>query len=102
MYDSSEDIIDLRDLSMIMLAYAGFMRINEVSNLRCNDLNFHEDHIVILLRKSKTDVYRDGSEIVIAKGQSCACPYAILQRYLAAANLSVMSDDYLFRPAFRS
>ncbi|XP_045209806.1 uncharacterized protein LOC123561472 [Mercenaria mercenaria] len=101
-YQDSVDIIDLRDLSMIMLAYAGFLRMNEVSNLHCNDVQFNSDHLVLKIRQSKTDVYRDGSEIVIAKSCSSACPYSMLQRYMSAAHLSINSDEYLFKPAFRS
>ena len=31
---------------MITLAYAGFLRFNELSNLRCNDITFNSDHVV--------------------------------------------------------
>ena len=73
-FKDSTDVIDLRDLTMIMLAYSGFMRIDETLNLHCNDLTFNSDHIVVKIRKSKTDIYRNGSEIVISKGSSDACP----------------------------
>lgn len=102
LYESSSDVIDLRDLAMIILAYSGFMRINEVSNLHCNDIHFKEDHLLVNVRQSKTDVYRNGSEIVIAKGTTQACPYSILQRYVTHAKISLDSDKYLFRPCFRS
>lgn len=101
-YKDCTDIIDLRDISMIMLAYAGFMRINEVCNLHCNDVQFKPDYLLLTVKNSKTDVYRKGSEIVIAKGTSFACPYSILSRYMSVANLTVQSDDFLFKPAFRS
>ena len=101
-YKNSSDIIELRDLSMIMLAYAGFMRISEVCKLKCNDVEFKDDHIVLRIVSSKTDVYRKGSEIVIAKGQTAACPYSILRRYVEAANLSLESTSFIFKPAFRS
>ena len=54
-YKNSLDIIELRDLSMIMLAYAGFMRISEVCKLKCNDVEFKDDHIVLRIVSSKTD-----------------------------------------------
>lgn len=101
-YQHTHDVIDLRDLAMIMLAYSGFMRISEVCDLKCNVIKFNSDHVVIKVRKSKTDIYRDGSEIVISKGSTTACPVTILQRYMSEANLSITSEDYLFKPAFRS
>lgn len=54
------------------------------------------------IQKSKTDIYRSGKEVSIAKGCSVACPYSMLQKYMTAAHLSVISDSYLFKPAFRS
>lgn len=101
-YGKCDDVIQLRDLCMITLAYAGFLRFSELSNLCCNDITFNSDHIVLNIRKSKTDIYRRGNEVLIAKGESSACPYSMLQRYMSAAGLSVQSDDYLFKPAFRS
>ncbi|XP_060595759.1 uncharacterized protein LOC132749863 [Ruditapes philippinarum] len=101
-YEDSCDVIDLRDLSMILLAYSGFMRIGEVCNLRCKDIVFNPDHLIVKVTQSKTDIYRDGSEIVISKGTSSACPIDMLKRYVSKANLSLSSDDFLFKPAFRS
>lgn len=78
-YDKCDDVIQLRDLCMITLAYAGFLRFSELSNLCCNDITFNSDHIVLNIRKSKTDIYRRGNEVLIAKGESSACPYSMLQ-----------------------
>jgi len=102
MYEHSTDVVDLRDLCMIILSFAGFMRFNEVSNLQCCDIQFNSDHIVIKIRHSKTDVYRQGNDVYIAKGDTLACPYTLLQRYMSVAELSVVSEGFLFKPAFRS
>ena len=101
-YENCDDVIQLRDLCMITLAYAGFLRFNELSNLRCKDVKFNSDHLVLTITKSKTDVYRRGNEVLIAKGTSSACPYNMLHRYMSVAELSVCSDYFLFKPAFRS
>ncbi|XP_060557719.1 uncharacterized protein LOC132718110 [Ruditapes philippinarum] len=102
LYQNSTDVLELRDLSMILIGYAGFLRFNELSNLLWKDVDFKIDHIVLKIQKSKTDIYRSGKEVLIAKGCSVACPYSMLQRYMTAAHLSVISDSYLFKPAFRS
>lgn len=101
-YAHSVDVITLRDLCMILLCYAGFLRYNELSELKCSDIDFKSDHLVLHIRKSKTDVYRSGKYVFIAKGSTCACPISMLKRYLAASKLSKESDSFLFRPAFRS
>lgn len=54
MYRDSTHFIDLRDLVMIILGYAGIMRMDEVNELRCYDVQFKSDHLVINVRHSKT------------------------------------------------
>lgn len=55
-----------------------------------------------IIRKSKTDQYRFGNEVVVAKGSSVACPYLMLKRYLDLTGQSVQDTGFLFRPCFRS
>lgn len=102
MYESSTDVVHLRDLCMIMLGYAGFFRFNEINDLLCSDIEFKSDHLVVKIKKSKTDVYRKGKEVLIAKGNSSACPYTLLQKYITISGMSVGSEQYLFKPAYRS
>lgn len=102
LYKESNDLGSIRDLSMILCGYSGFLRFSEISELRCNDLVFHEDHVVLKITKSKTDVYRQGKEVLIAKGSTCACPYEMLKRYLDVSKQSLDSEKYLFRPINKS
>ena len=101
-YKCSCDLADIRDLAMIVIGYTGFLRFNEISELRCNDVVFHSDHLVLKIRKSKTDVYREGRDVLIAKGTSTACPYGMLLRYFSLSELDVGSENYLFRPINKS
>ena len=48
--------------------------------------------------RSKTDVYREGNYVYIAKLENKYCPVAILRRYFEAANLELSSHLLLFRP----
>lgn len=58
---------------------------------------------MLKIRHSKTDVYRAGKEVLIAKGgSSSACPYNLLQKYLKLTCQNNTSDKYLFRPVNRS
>lgn len=102
MFADSTDVIVLRDLSIILLSYAGFLRFDEVSNLRCNDVFICDNHIKLYIRKSKTDIYRKGNEVLISKGETSACPLRMLQRYMENAKLALEGDKFLFRPACRS
>lgn len=101
-YKNSDDLADLRDLSMILLGYAGFLRFSEISELQCSDVKFEENHLVLNIRKSKTDIYREGNEVLIVKGSTSACPYVMLRKYLETSHQSLESNDYLFKPICRS
>ena len=45
-----------------------------------------DDHIVLCIKKSKTDQYRQGSEVLIAKGSTSACPVSMYLRYIDLLN----------------
>ena len=56
MFSETSDVLHLRDLTMILLGYAVFLRFNEISQLKCNDKDFKDEYIPLQSRKSKTDV----------------------------------------------
>ena len=93
----SQDLCTVRNLCMITLAYSGFLRFNELSNIRCKDLSLQDDYLKLNIPKSKTDQYRHGCEILISKGLTSACPVTMLQRYMLLANLEFESDSFLFK-----
>ena len=61
--------------------------------------NTQERKLAIICESNKTDQYRDGSVVVIARTGTDCCPMAMLKRYMRMANISVgqPSDKYLFR-----
>lgn len=88
---------DLRTVTLFILAFAGFFRINEVLQLTRGDFKFHATHCVIRVKKSKTDVLRQGNEVVIARTGKVTCPVKLLERYFSEADISDVSDHYVFR-----
>jgi len=99
MFQGSTDLTVVRDLTMILLCYSAFLRF---SQLKCHDITVKDDYLVVKIKKSKTDQYRAGDEILVSKGQSLACPYNMLMKYVGLANVNIFSDMYLFRPLYRS
>lgn len=91
----STDLVTIRDLCMITLGFAGFFRYDELSSIRCKDIKLHSDYICIQIPKSKVDQYRCGSEVVISKGISSACPYSMLIRYMDLAGLDTKSVFFI-------
>lgn len=100
-FKESEDLVVVRDLAIMSICYAGFLRFNEASNLKFGDLEFKEDHVKVLITKSKTDQFREGNEVLISKGETVACPVKILKKYLSLANIR-KGDEFIFRPLYRN
>ena len=62
---------------MILSGCAGFLWFNEINQLKCKDVEFKDDYVIIKIRKGKTDVYRSGKDVLIAKGSPSACPQSM-------------------------
>jgi hypothetical protein len=54
MFKDSVDVLIVRDLAMILSSFSGFLRYDEVSSLRFNDVKVHDNHLALHLEKSKT------------------------------------------------
>lgn len=96
------DVLILRDLCFIVLCFVGFLRFEEAIALKCNNVSFNGSDISLYLEKSKTDQYRQGSEVVISKGASAAYLVKLLHTYIMATYISLESNHYLFKPIYRS
>ncbi|CAC5384810.1 unnamed protein product [Mytilus coruscus] len=63
----STNLADLRICCLVLLSYAGFLKYSELSHLKAPNLRFYDSHVEITIVSSKTDVYRQGNVVVIAK-----------------------------------
>lgn len=86
---------DTRDIFLIILSMAAFLRESETTALRAEDVfleqvpvdNKETTTLIVFVEKSKKDQERKGHTIVIAKGAIPAlCPHAWFTRYLAKRN----------------
>ena len=50
---------------ILVLSFMGFLRFSELSNLKCSDFILHNTQIFI--ENSKTDIYRKGHWLHLAK-----------------------------------
>lgn len=84
---------------MVLLAFAGFLRFNELINIRRCDIQLFCSHVNIFIMKSKTDIFRQGAWVLIGTTGSLSCPVNMLRRYLTLAKLtSDLDEDFIFRP----
>lgn len=94
----SANLSSLRTAALFITAYCAFLRFDELAKLRCCDLVFHSlDYVKINITSSKTDVYRDGSSVLLVRTGTVACPNTILSRYFHLTCLNHNSSDFLFR-----
>ena len=94
----SANLSSLRIAALFITAYCAFLRFDELAELRCCDVNFNNsDYVKITIASSKTDVYRDGSSVLLARTGTVNCPYTIHSRYFHLAALNCNSSDFVFR-----
>lgn len=98
-FSSTRSLATYRTLSMLFIAFNGFLRFSELSTIRYSDLQFHDTHLKLYIPSSKTDVYRMGKWVHIASNETELCPIKILKTYLELAEITETSDKdvYLFR-----
>lgn len=61
------------------------------------DVSFYDVCMKINIVKSKTDVYKEGHELCIARTLGDTCPVHTLEEYILLLGVEVNSSDYLFR-----
>ena len=96
-YGSSQNLLDLRFVTMCLLGYAGFLRFDELVNNRRNDILFEDKQINLFIQKSKTDQLKHGSWLVIAKTGKDTCPVKFLSLYLSKFSIPQISCEFIFR-----
>ena len=75
----SANLSSLRIAALFITAYCAFLRFDELAKLCCCDVNFNNsDYVKITIASSETDVYRDGSSVLLARTGTVNCPYTIL------------------------
>ena len=86
-----------RTVALCLIAFAGFLRYDELSRLLCLDVTFHPGYIMIFTESSKTDQYRDGAWLPISGSSFITCPLKALNLYADMAGIDFESDLPLFR-----
>ena len=94
--DGSINLLNQRNITFCILSYAGFFRFAEVSKIRRHHICFHDVYMTIFVPSSKTDVYHQGRNCLIAKTNSELCPVANVAHYLSMAEIDSDSECFYF------
>ena len=94
-----DNLLELRNVCIFLLAFAGFFRIEEVLRIKYGDISFHSGYVAISLDISKTDQLRKGNQVVISESSNVVtCPVKLLRRYLSQVErFLVDSTHFVFR-----
>ena len=95
--NSHPSLSNLRLTTFSLLAFTGFLRFDKAIHIIACDVMVTKDMAKVSLPHSKTDQLRQGHEVLIARTSTPTCPVAMLERYMAATEVTLTSDLYLFR-----
>ena len=76
---------NLQIATFIMVCFAGFLRFSDAIQIHADDIQFHPDRMEIFIEKRKTLQFRQGEVIVVARGNSEACPVKLMEVFLQKA-----------------
>lgn len=72
-------LTEVRLSNICLLAYAAFLRYDELGKLRCCDVSFFPENMEIAITSSKTDQLRQGKSVPIAQSVLPTCPVAMMK-----------------------
>ena len=79
---ASASLMNIRTVTAALLAFATFLRFDELISLRASDIFFNKDNYInIFIESSKTDQYRDRAWMPVAKSGKPTYPVIMLRRY---------------------
>ena len=90
-------LTEVRLLTMCLIAFAGFLRCDELIKLKCSDITINAESLLVNVVSSKTDQYREGSSLIVARTGTETCPVSMLERYFAMGGLCHTSHARVFR-----
>ena len=85
----SSTLMDLRFITVCLIGFAGFMRIEELLSTQLKNVTISPDHLKIFLPRSKSDQHRQGNEVLIAKTGTKFCPVGHVKKFLQEAKLDI-------------
>lgn len=75
---------DLRDRALVLFGFMTALRGNELCALDIEDLAFTKKGVLVAVKKSKDDQYREGRTVSVPRAKTKrTCPVAALEKWLA-------------------
>ena len=92
------DSSKLRNCLLMGLSFSLLLRHDEVTHINLSHISEIAGGYKILIPKSKTDKYRNGSHVFLKKCEGDFSISGLLEKYLSRFNLSLGDNHFLFFP----
>ena len=92
------DLVELRNCLVIALSFCLLLRHDDISHMTLDHFTEMNDGFKILIPKSKTDKYRNGSHVFLRKSSKEFSVSLLLERYLFRIGLKIGDNHFLFFP----
>ena len=90
-------LTNIRLGAIALLSFLAFLQYDEVAKLRCCDIKFTPEAMSVVIRSSKTDQYRQGDVVPVARTGTAMFPVGMMERYYEMGEIGHNSDLPLFR-----
>ncbi|GAQ81891.1 hypothetical protein KFL_000940010, partial [Klebsormidium nitens] len=87
----------LMKLTAIVLCYTSFFRYDDLVAVRWQDIKFLPSHAELFVPESKTDQYRQGDSVFIARLGGQFCPVGLIERLLQVGQYRLFGPGSLIR-----
>ena len=91
--DLLDDLIYFRFVIICLLGFTGFLRLDELLNLKVREIQFYPSHMTLTIPKCKNDQSREGNIIHVAELGSKYCPVFNTAMYIQT--LRLLPDHFL-------
>ena len=100
--EQSNSLADFRLATACLISYAGFLRFDELVQIKAQEIHIYDNYMTISIPRSKTDQLRSGKEVVIARTASQLCPVKAVESYLSRAGIVPSDNRPIFRPIVKT
>ena len=90
-------LTDIRLGAIALLSFVAFLRYDEVAKLRCCDITYTTQSMSVVIKSSKTDQYRQGDVVPVARTGTATCPVKMMEHYYELGEIAHDSSLLLFR-----
>ena len=95
---NSSCLTETRNILCLAIGYSLLLRHDELSHLNCLYIIECALGFKFFIPSSKTDVYRNGKTVYLAKSEDRGSVFQVMKRYLFQTGLKLGQNHFLFTP----